>query len=493
MEETTIDLKDIIKTIKKRRILIRNVFAVMVIAAVVVSFLIPPIYEAETTLRVKQPKGLADSLLADLPMGSSSDTKQLMNTYAEILKSRTVVESVINKTYADKEEVPDYEEMLKRVTTLPVKDSELLKIKVTAKSAQEAQLIANALVDTFTERMTLLVRSEQSEVRKFIGERMVESKKELEKAETLLQKYKTDENIAAPTEETKAIVERLSSISKLSAENTVALAAAQAKVSSANQELVEEKPGFVADSPLIQQYKGKLADLEVQLATLSQNFTEKHPQVMSTRAAIIETKAKLNMESARVLNAEAPSMNPIHLGLLQGKIQAEAEIAAGNAQKEAIGKIVADSEKVLNKLPAKEQGLVRVMRDATVAQEIYVMLAKRHEEARISEVMQPTDVQVIDVAAIPIKPISPKKTFNVIIAAALGLFIGLGLAFMSEYMNRTVKSIEDVREYLDLPVLGSIPHFDSATKVTMNSGIWSNLKQLVMTKAKTKKENNDGY
>jgi succinoglycan biosynthesis transport protein ExoP len=484
VEETTIDLKDIIKTIKKRRILIRNVFAVMVIVTVVVSFLIPPTYEAETTLRVKQPKGLADSLLADLPIGSSNDTKQLMNTYAEILKSRTVVETVINKTQADKEEVPDYEEMLKRITTLPVKDSELLKIKVTAKSAEEAQLVANTLVDTFTERMTLLVRSEQSEVRKFIGERMVESKKELEKAENLLQKYKTDENIAAPTEETKAIVERLSSISKLSAENTVALASAQAKVSSVNKELAQEKPGFVADSPLIQQYKGKLADLEVQLVTLSQNFTEKHPQVMSTRAAIIETKAKLNIEAARVLNAEAPSMNPIHLGLLQGKIQEEADIAAASAQKEAIDKIIADNEKELNKLPVKEQGLVRVMRDVTVAQEIYVMLAKRHEEARISEVMQPTDVQVIDVAAIPVKPISPKKVLNAIIAAVLGLFIGLGLALMSEYMNRTVKSVEDVRDYLDLPVLGSIPHFDSETKLAVNSGMWANIKQLVMIKTK---------
>jgi succinoglycan biosynthesis transport protein ExoP len=484
VEETTIDLKDIIKTIKKHRILIRNVFAVMVLATVVVSFLIPPTYEAETTLRVKQPKGLADSLLADLPIGSSSDTKLLMNTYAEILKSRTVVEAVINKTQSDQKEVPDYDEMLKRITTLPVKDSELLKIKVTAKSAEEAQLVANTLIDTFTERMTLLVRSEQSEVRKFIGERMVESKKELEKAETLLQKYKTDENIAAPTEEAKAIVERLSSISKLSAENTVALASSQAKVSSVNKELAEEKPGFVADSLLIQQYKGKLADLEVQLVTLSQNFTDKHPQILSTRAAIIETKAKLNTESARVLNAEAPSMNPIHLGLLQGKIQAEAEIAAGNAQKEAINKIVADNEKELNKLPAKEQGLVRVMRDATVAQEIYVMLAKRHEEARISEVMQPTDVQVIDIAAIPVKPISPKKTLNVMIAAVLGLFIGLGLAFMSEYMNRTVKSPEDVKEYLDLPVLGSIPHFDSDMNLAVKSSKWANLKNLVITKTK---------
>ncbi len=488
MEEKTVDLKDIIKIIKKHRILIRNVFAAMVIITVIVSFIIPPTYEAETTLRVKQPKGLADSLLADLPMGNSANTKQLMTTYAEILKSRTVVETVIEKTLADKEEVPQYEDMLKRITTLPVKDSELFKIKVTAKSAEEAQLVANTLVDTFTERMTLLVRSEQSEVRKFIGERMMESKKELEKAETLLQKYKTEEKIAAPTEEMKAIVERLSSISKLSAENTVALASSEAKVSSANYQLAQEKPGFVADSPLIQQYKGKLADLEVQLVTLSQNYTEQHPQVVATHAAIKETKAKLNMEAARVVNSEAPSINPIHLGLLQEKIQAEAEIAAGNAQKKAISNIVAEGEKELNKLPAKEQGLARVMRDATVAQEIYIMLAKRHEEARISEVMQPTDVQVIDVAAMPVKPIRPRKVLYAMIAGILGLLMGLGLAFMSEYMNKTVKSAEDVKDYLDLPVLGSIPHFDSETKPAVKSGMWAGIKQLVATKTQKGEE-----
>jgi len=482
VEETTIDLKDILKTIKKRRTLIMTIFAAAVIIAAVVSLLIPPTYEAETTLRIKQPKGLANSLLAELPMGGSGNTKQLMTTYAEILKSRTVVEMVIDKTQADKEVVPTFEQMLTRITTLPVKDSELLKIKITAKSPEEAKLVANTLVDTFDDRMTMLVRSEQSTVRKFIGERMQESKQELEKAETILQKYKTHEKIAAPAEETMAIVKSLAEINKLSAENTVALAAAQAKVGSAANQLAQEKPGFVADSPLIQQYKGKLAELEVQLATLSQNYTAKHPQVLATRAAIEETKARLSGEATRVVNAETPSMNPVHVSLLQGKMLAEAEIAAGGAQKVAIDRILAQGEQELNKLPAKEQGLARVMRDATVAQEIYVMLAKRHEEARISEVMQPTDVQVIDVAVAKNSPIAPKKTLNVMIAGILGLFIGLGLAFMLEYMNKTVKTIEDVRNYLDLPVLGSIPDFDSKTELQNKTGMWAKFKQLVVTK-----------
>lgn len=479
MEETTIDLKDIIKTIKKRRGLVIKVFLGMVIFSLIISFVIPPTYEAETNLRIKQPKGIGSSLLGDLPMGNSGATKQLMSTYAEILKSRTVVQVVIDKTQTegvDEEDIPTYDEMLKRITTQPVKDTEILKVRVTAKSPEEAELVANTLVNTFNERMTYLVRSEQTAIREFIGERLKESKKELEQAETVLEKYKREQKIVAPEEETKAMVDKFAAVDKLAAENTVAMSAAQARLGTAKQQLNKEKPGFVADSPLIQQYKTNLAELEVNLVSLSSKYTEKHPEVMATRAAINETNGKLSSEISRVITADAPSMNPIHQGLLQSQIESEAEIAARTAQSQAIKGIMTSSEQDLNKLPAKEQGLAKVMRDASVNQEIYIMLAKRHEEARISEAMQPTDVQIIDVAIAPEKPISPKKLLNVVIAAILGLFVGTGIAFLLEYMNKTVRNAEDVQQYLDLPVLGSIPDFDSKVTIGEKTGIWSKIK-----------------
>jgi succinoglycan biosynthesis transport protein ExoP len=492
VEETTIDLKDIIKTIKKRRGMIIKIFLGMVALAVIISFLIPPTYEAETNLRIKQPKGLANSLLGDLPMGNSGATKQLMSTYAEILKSRTVVQAVIDKVYAnetDEKKIPAYDQMLNRITTQPVKDTEILKIKVTAKSPEEAELVANMLVDTFNERMTYLVRSEQTTIREFIGERLKESKKELEQAETVLEKYKREQKIVAPEEETKAMVDKFAAIDKLAAENTVAMASAQARLGTAQQQLNKEKPGFVADSPLIQQYKLKLAELEVKLVSLSSNYTEKHPEIMATRAAITETNGRLTGEISRVINADAPSMNPIHQGLVQSQIESEAEISARTAQSQAIKGIISSSEQELNKLPAKEQGLAKVMRDAAVNQEIYIMLAKRHEEARISEVMQPTDVQIIDVAIAPEKPISPKKALNVVITAILGIFVGTGLAFLLEYMNKTVRSTDDVQQYLDLPVLGSIPDFNSKVTIGKEAGMWSKIKQIVTANSKGEKKN----
>ena len=124
--------------------------------------------------------------------------------------------------------------------------------------------------------------------------------------------------------------------------------------------------------------------------------------------------------------------------------------------------MLADGEAELAKLPTKEQGMGRVLRDALVAQEIYSMLAKRYEEARISEVMQPTDAQVVNPAVEPDQRIRPRRALNVAIAAILGLFCGLGVAFFLEYMNRTIRTADDVKEYLGLPVLGAIPDIDKA-------------------------------
>lgn len=481
MNETALDLKGIYKIMKKRCKLVSSVFSIFVMLAVVISFLIPPTYEAETNLRIKQPKGLGDSLLADLPVDSSAHTKQLMSTYAEILKGRTVIQTVIDQTQGDKKEIPTYEQFLKRVTTQPVKDTEILKIKVTAKSPAEAEWVANTLVNTFLERMTFLVRAEQSNVRAFIGQRLQESKQELEQSEEALQEYKTQQKIVDPEEETKALLTKLSDIDKLAAQNKVDLAAAQANFSATQQQLNQERPGFVADSPLIQQYKGKLADEEVQLVTLIANYTDKHPQVEATRAAIEATKVKLNTEVARVVSADSPSINPIHIGLVQGKIQAEAQIAAGAAQNQAISSIINAHKQEIGALPVKEQGLMKVMRNASVNQEIYIMLAKRYEEARISEVMEPTEVQVIDVAIAPDKPIAPKKLLNVLIAAICGLFIGTTLVFLLEYMNKTIRTAEDVRQYLDMPVMGNIPDFTIRDK-RERTGRWSRLAQLVQRK-----------
>ena len=75
----------------------------------------------------------------------------------------------------------------------------------------------------------------------------------------------------------------------------------------------------------------------------------------------------------------------------------------------------------------------------------------------VKEFMLVDNVQVIDRAQIPNKPISPMPKLNMAIAGVLGLMLGMFLVFLLEYLDNTIKTPEDVERYLGLPVIGTIP------------------------------------
>lgn len=70
------------------------------------------------------------------------------------------------------------------------------------------------------------------------------------------------------------------------------------------------------------------------------------------------------------------------------------------------------------------------------------------------------NVQIIDSAALPNKPVKPNKMLNIAIAFLLGLMVSIGISFLLEYMDNTIKTETDVERYLGLPVVGIIPKND---------------------------------
>ncbi|MGF7396771.1 YveK family protein [Thermoanaerobacterium thermosaccharolyticum] len=75
----------------------------------------------------------------------------------------------------------------------------------------------------------------------------------------------------------------------------------------------------------------------------------------------------------------------------------------------------------------------------------------------IVKIMKVDNVSVIDEAIPPTTKISPKPTLNMSIAAILGIMVSIFIIFLLEYFDKTYKSVDDVKKYLDLPVLGVIP------------------------------------
>jgi capsular polysaccharide biosynthesis protein len=91
---------------------------------------------------------------------------------------------------------------------------------------------------------------------------------------------------------------------------------------------------------------------------------------------------------------------------------------------------------------------------------MYLLLKNKYEEYRIAEAVKAAGVTVIDRAITPRSPVKPKKKLNVAIGGFLGVFVGLGLVFVLEFLDTTLKSAEDVERWLELPVLGRIPEVD---------------------------------
>jgi len=88
-------------------------------------------------------------------------------------------------------------------------------------------------------------------------------------------------------------------------------------------------------------------------------------------------------------------------------------------------------------------------------------MRRKFEESRITKAGQIGKVRIIDQAVRPRSPISPKKRLNLIFGFMMGLGLGIGVAFLREYMDTSVRRVEDL-EALELSVLGAIPKIDTA-------------------------------
>ena len=473
-EEITIDLRELAHIVQKNARFIAKVTGGCIVAAGLYLLIASPVYESDSLLRIKQPKGIGSSLLESMPMGNAMASKQLMSTYAEILKSRSVIAPVIEQTEERNSsgELPTYEAYVKsHIITKPYKDTEILEVDVTGKTPEQAQKANELLVQGFMNRLTELSHDEQRRTREFLEQRLGTSKGELNDAENKLQQYQSANKMYSTDDQMKQLTEKLNIVDKAKAENQLNLETAQAGLNSVNEQLSSAGVS-IADSPAIQQYKTQLAQLEATKAGYVGKYTDEHPKMQEINNQIATTKASLDTEIGNIVSQQAPSSNAVQQGLLADKFKNEAAIAVAQSKKTALDQMDAQNNAIISSLPKKEQGFVRVKRDANVANEIYVMLAKRLEEAKVAEVMVPNEVQVVDAATLPEKPIKPRKLLTMAIATILGLLLGMGGVVAQSLLYRKIRTAEDVEKELGLPILGMVPDADNMRYEHQSESFW---------------------
>ena len=461
-QEYTIDLMEVAEIISENRKPIAKITGVFIALAILYLLIASPVYESEALLRIKQQQGIGSSLLDAATGGNAQMNQRQMSTYAEILKSRSVIIPVIEATEPqDKNgKYPGYDGYVGRITTSPFKDTDILSVKMKANEPGKAQKANQALLAAFLKRMTDLSRVEQTATKNFLENRTDAAKQDLDKAETALQQYKIDNKILTPSDSAKLFLDRIALAEKEAAANQIELGAAQAKLNAANS-ILDGEGRNIADNRTVQAYNAQLAKLESERISYLDKYTEKHPRMIELKDQIAKLKARIEEETQKVAALQAPGDNAVHQRLVAGKFQSEGELMVAKKKAALLQEVIDKNNRDLEKLPAVEKGYVKVARDAQVAGELYIMLAKRLEESKVAEVMQPNNVQVVDEPTLPERPISPRKGRTLALAALLGLLLSSGYVVAMELMNRTIRTEDDVKNYVGLPVLGAIPDEES--------------------------------
>lgn len=112
----------------------------------------------------------------------------------------------------------------------------------------------------------------------------------------------------------------------------------------------------------------------------------------------------------------------------------------------------------LRSLPAEEIELSRLKREVSMNEEVYDLLNKKYKEALIAESQKFNPVTILNPAIEPTAPIKPNKPLNMMVGTVVGLMLGFVFASVRENLDTSIGTIEEVEEYLHLPVLGLIPH-----------------------------------
>ncbi|RKY82142.1 hypothetical protein DRQ07_02090, partial [candidate division KSB1 bacterium] len=541
-EEQQLTLQDYLSIIYRGRWIIIISFLAVMISTIYFTFTAKPVYESSATVMIKQ-EGSVQQQLFDV--GSFMKQETMINNQREILTSRTLAEMVIkklqNSPYADSLEVlgngPDskrksfmglilslfkkgdenepepFNNLVRNfregvITVLPKRDTDIIELKAKAGTPFEAALIANTWMEAYRELDVSESRSEVTGVRQFLQEQLEKVQKELAVSEEALKEYKEKEGVTALTAETEQLIQNLAQFESLYRSAQTDLQANEKRLEYLKEQLGENKKNFLSSnlsSPVIEELQKQMGQLiadiaayrqQIESSSLSDNkkylslLQEKESRLKGIQSKIVEEKKK-------IIETGMGSLNPMAVSetLLTNILTLETENTALKARTRELRSIVRQYNKRLNKLPDKSLRLARLTREATVNNNIFMMLRTKYEENRIAEAGQIGLVRIVDRATPPERPISPKKKMNLLLGFFLGLGLGLGIVFTMEYLDTSLKTVEEV-ERRGIPVLGSVPLISPknlAHSLNGNNGEAKQIKSRLITHFEPKSPISESY
>jgi len=471
MEEREVTLHDYIGVIIRRKWIVVGVFVAVMVGVILYNQMVSPVYEAVAVISVGEQRTMLPGV--GYMMGTTGGT-YLMNTVEEI-KSYTLMDEVVRtlpewvvKYFGDENGGQlSTEQLVGRlsgsVRVEQVRDADIIKVKVRAGEPNVASTVANTIVEVLQRRRVEAIREEISEQRRYIEEQLPKIEERLEKAELALKEFKEENKVVALDEQSKEMLRGLTEAEVLYNEAKADREEIEQRLNYIRGKIEEQRAELVPrvteiTSPLVEKLKQQLVELEAQYAELEvQNYPEDEPRVRMLREQIEQTKRKLKQEMMKIVEGEE-IVDPLTQmrKFVDESIELEVNLHACKAREDVLQKIMEGYKKELGRLPEKELRLAQLMREREINERLYIMLAEKREEARIAEAGKVSNIRVIDPARPPEGPVKPRKRMNLVIGVVLGVMVGLGGAFVVEYMDKSVKTPQEV-EAIGIPVLGCVP------------------------------------
>jgi uncharacterized protein involved in exopolysaccharide biosynthesis len=486
-------LRDFLAVLFKHKARILVVFFTVVGTVTVLSFVLPPTYEAKSSVLVKFGReNLYSPEVGDkgpvISLGQNQNqAEETLNSEIEILTNEGLADRVITtigvgKLYPDLVEPPSWLSTVrmfftpkgitvtpkdiaiikfgKKLTVEGVKKSNVIDVSFRHKDPRLAAQVVNLLLDYYKEKH-LQVYSDPKSL--FLEEQFAEYRQKLATSENALQGFKQTQAVYSLDEQRRLMLGQrmaLDTAYKGTQNNIQELQEKLRSLKAQSRTIAEDGNTFTFSEQgnILTDAKSKLLDLQLKEHDLLIKYKEESPPVRDVRKDIQMTKDFLAAQEKDV-TSKVKTGNLVYQETEKDRIKAEAELRGQEAKLASLGPQIARVDGALKNLDMQEKQFQDLKRDTATNERDYLTYKEKWEEARISDDMnrkKMANISIIQAAAVPTKPVFPKKLLNMALSIVLGAVSALGAAFFSEYLGHTFNTARDVEHQLGLPVLTSV-------------------------------------
>ena len=456
--ETKLHFLDYWRIIRIRKTVILAVFLLVAITTTLVTFILPPQYESVVRIRVEK-DALDVSGVTYSPQSTGFDPYWIQTEF-EVLKSKSILFPVItnrnlNHRWAERLKSEDdlptdvtFNLLKRQVDVEQYRNTSIIEIKVEDEDKAEAAEIANEVARVYKDnRLRNLTQTAKRGILRLQEEAdKLDTQLVAKQAEVVRLKVENkipdsdDRYFMASTVPEPEILRHMENL-RIEAQGEWRLANAL-YTSLSNLTRAEFKTAVLTASPdmHLQGLLERQADAEQKLADLVETYSADHPDVIRIKGVMGRINDQVNERLEGILE-----------GLRVKTVAARARYDSYVAEVEKVRQD--DIETAIRRAPyfsaKREQERLKEFREK--------LQTKITGERVDLSIERPGIVEVTDLAQPALRASRPNKAVNITLGVIFGIVLGVGLAFFIEYLDTSVKTIDDVERALQAPVLGVIP------------------------------------